>query len=183
MGDMVCLKIIRVSGLVLLASACTPIADSTYRLNENMQESSIRLQNKFAELLTYHPPSKEKKPVKPTYCYQVMQDILCYAKPRRGAGQRLVAYQGPAEEAAELASAEMPEVSVSKTKKEEVSITPPAGVEASPGSSVGRASDPGRTERSMRRFANMKPLVVEPMPVVAAEEQSTPKAEEKKTAK
>jgi hypothetical protein len=40
-------------------------------------------------------PLPKAPPVKPSYCYRVMQDIICYDNPKPGAESRLVAYQGP----------------------------------------------------------------------------------------
>lgn len=82
----------------LALSACTPVAEGSKKVSENAKANYEALKVQAKEMFTYRPPQPPRsKPLPPTYCYRVMQDITCHATPQPGAEARLVAYQGSVE--------------------------------------------------------------------------------------
>lgn len=86
---------------VITLAACTPIRDGGEQATRDTAKAIYETKERIRDLVTYRPKSKALKPVPPSYCYRVMQDILCYRDPQPGAESRLVAYQGTEEVAPE----------------------------------------------------------------------------------
>lgn len=89
--------------------------------------------------------SKIPKPVPDSYCYKVMQDIVCYRQPVQGWSHKLVGHQGP--------SAPMP---------------PIAQTQPNPGMRIIKNV---ATDNTAARVENAKPIFVKP-PVKVKEDTS-----------
>jgi hypothetical protein len=177
---------IAVCALPLLAVACTPVAESSKKAGEHVKNNAFALRDHFKDLVTFQPKPKQKKPIEPTYCYRVMQDIMCYREPMAGAEGRLVAYQGPGEEAVpqdQAGAAQRREqdyamavpvtpVAEARTVPDVALVRPldtpatPSPAYAMPGLKGGAPSEE-RTEKSLEKFADVEPEVVGPLPEVA----------------
>lgn len=80
--------------LLLLLGACTQMVDGgeggALKTEKSIRDTGEALRNLF----TYERKPTALKAIPSTYCYRVMQDIVCYRDPQPGAEARLVAYQG-----------------------------------------------------------------------------------------
>jgi hypothetical protein len=68
---------------------------SATRMANNVRDGVKRTNRRLRDWwLTPLPPEPEPLPVQASYCYRVLQDVLCYRDPMPGWEHRLVAYQG-----------------------------------------------------------------------------------------
>lgn len=85
-------------GIPLIAisiGACQPVAESGRKATLATRDGLHATGDRLASYFTL-PPYKEPMPPAPPeqrYCYQTMQDIMCYTHPKPGAENRLVAAQ------------------------------------------------------------------------------------------
>lgn len=164
-------------------SACTDLQNGGQKATKDFKESLHATAMKVQELMTYHPPAPpEIKAIPPSYCYRVMQDILCYRDPRPGAEGRLVAYQGEvgAEPAPQAFAADMPVMAV-ETVQPAAPEAPPAMMPLAVGSSAPAAApaQPEKTAKSMQHFAASKPVFIGAGPAVKASSEPLPETPEK----
>jgi hypothetical protein len=70
------------------------------RVANNVRDGVKRTAERTREWwLTPLPPKPPKHPVPPSYCYRVLQDVLCYRSPMPGWEYKLVGWQGTGAEA------------------------------------------------------------------------------------
>jgi hypothetical protein len=108
---------------VLLLAACTTadeVVDTIEAAQERTKIKTLLTQEKLKKMFTFNP----KQPVREvphSYCYQVMQDIMCYNQQIPGAEYRLVGWQGTGD-------APTPVIRpLTQTEKATLSRTPVAG--------------------------------------------------------
>jgi len=71
------------------------VSKQTSRVADNVRDSVKKTNRKVRDWwLTPLPPEPENKPVASSYCYRVLQDILCYRQAMPGWEHRLAGYQG-----------------------------------------------------------------------------------------
>ncbi len=68
----------------------------TVRVAGNVRDQTKKTAMKLREWWLTPLPDASPKPVPPSYCYQVFQDILCYRDAMPGMSHKLVGYQGDA---------------------------------------------------------------------------------------
>ena len=79
----------------LLLGACTSTVESAKTLAEDLKTNVYETSYKIKDWAMTPPASnKDPKEVANAYCYQVLQDILCYRQPMPGWENKLVGYQG-----------------------------------------------------------------------------------------
>lgn len=66
----------------------------TMRVANNVRDQVKKTAQKMREWWLEPLPQQAIPAVPPSYCYQVMQDIVCYRQPVPGKTQQLVGYQG-----------------------------------------------------------------------------------------
>jgi len=66
----------------------------TMRVANNVRDQTKKIAMKMREWWLEPLPEKVIPELRPSYCYQVMQDIICYRQPMPGMTHRLVGYQG-----------------------------------------------------------------------------------------
>lgn len=66
----------------------------TMRVANNVRDQTKKVAMKMREWWLEPLPQPVVPVVKPSYCYQVMQDITCYRQPMPGKTHQLVGYQG-----------------------------------------------------------------------------------------
>jgi hypothetical protein len=64
------------------------------RIANNVRDQVKTTSMKLREWWLTPPENEIPRPVPPSYCYRVMQDILCYRDPMPGQTHMLVGYQG-----------------------------------------------------------------------------------------
>jgi hypothetical protein len=84
------------SGLSI--AACTPATQLTQDAKDAAYESADRAKD-FGKWLITPPEKPQPNAIAASYCYNVMQDILCYRQPLPGGEFRLAGYQGTGAEA------------------------------------------------------------------------------------
>lgn len=77
----------------ILLCACGDAEEHTGRIVHGISENYHHTADKIDEWTTA-TPKKQKHEVPASYCYQALQDILCYRQPMPGWEDRLVGYQG-----------------------------------------------------------------------------------------
>lgn len=188
-------------GSVLLLTGCgqpsvTSLQEGTKEAVQGVKENVDLFTQNMKEAFTYHVPDKTPKPIPPSYCYHVLQDIMCYHRPIAGAEGRLVGYQGTVEEpeAAKQAAAAV----AAPDTPHQAEAAPVAPVDATssdkPGSpaammqaAVAATSSPqaptpltmtddekSKAEKSMEHFDSMQPVAVGAGPAVKADSGPTP---------
>lgn len=113
-------------------TACTELVQGGKQMNENIKYNAYEFKETVKELVTYHPPAKPvPKPLPPSYCYKVYQDIMCYREPIPGAERRLVGWQGDNVVEGVAVTPPEPVVAVPPSAQETQSAVPVPPVEAS----------------------------------------------------
>ncbi len=85
---------------IVLLPACTSVnevVDTVDKINKDSKLNTILTQERLKKIFTYNP----KQPIREvphSYCYLVMQDIMCYNQQIPGAEYRLVGWQGTGSE-------------------------------------------------------------------------------------
>jgi hypothetical protein len=64
------------------------------RVADNVRDSIKRTGERVRKWWITPLPEQKKQPVRASYCYHALQDILCYRQPMPGWEHRLVGYQG-----------------------------------------------------------------------------------------
>lgn len=82
------------AGASLALAGCTAIRDQSLQLQRDVAHEAQLTQAKLIDYTTLHEKNTTLKPIPPSYCYRVLQDIVCYSEPLPGAESRLVAAQG-----------------------------------------------------------------------------------------
>lgn len=76
-------------------AACVPQQQAATRLANDLKDNVYHTSAKVKEWANTPPPAdRPPLPVKSSYCYHVLQDILCYRQAMPGYESRLVGYQG-----------------------------------------------------------------------------------------
>ncbi len=122
---------------LLSLGACTSVDEAMATLEKAQADSkidTIKTQKKLKEMFTYNPKDKTPREVPHVYCYQVMQDILCYNQQIPGAEDRLVNWQGTGTPTVALRPT-TPAEKVQLSNQTRYILTPP-GARPSPGSSA-----------------------------------------------
>ena len=82
-----------ISSLALLVSACGDARQNADRVGDGLKENYDKTSERIKAWMT-PTPKKPKQEVAASYCYQSLQDILCYRQPMPGWENRLIGYQG-----------------------------------------------------------------------------------------
>jgi hypothetical protein len=80
--------------LVLSLAGCGPAQQTGTQLANDFKDNMYKTSEKVKEWAMTPPPKPAPLPVPDSYCYHVLQDILCYRQPMPGWEHRLVGYQG-----------------------------------------------------------------------------------------
>ncbi len=70
------------------------IPEGVSRVATDVRDDVHRSANKLKDWVLSSPEPKVKQAVPASYCYQSLQDVLCYRQPMPGWEARLVGYQG-----------------------------------------------------------------------------------------
>lgn len=190
----------RYLSLIILVAlpACTQVVEGAKTVAASGTVAADSTRSKVEELLTYRAPKPPAvPPVPPTYCYRVMQDIVCYKEPKKDARGRLVAFQASQMEGGTPAPllAEVPppvmevkttvgEASPGMKMPEGSSTSAPVPLMSKPPEKTAdaekvvpekeEAAQKAKTEKSIQKFANTKPLFVGEGPVVKETSATAP---------
>lgn len=107
-------------GLLAACTSVDEVRETIDKINDDSKLNTILTQERLRDIFSYNP-RRPLRPVPHSYCYQVMQDIMCYDQQIPGAEYRLVGWQG-------TGGAETPVIRpLSPTEKVTLSRTPVAG--------------------------------------------------------
>jgi len=79
---------------IALLSGCVPAVDSAKTLATDLKDNVYTTTAKVKDWAMTPPVVPQPHEITNSYCYYVLQDILCYHQPMPGLESRLVAYQG-----------------------------------------------------------------------------------------
>ncbi|MDX2074339.1 MAG: hypothetical protein SFX19_08270 [Alphaproteobacteria bacterium] len=119
----------------------------TLRVANNLRDQTKKTAMKLREWWLTPLPNPEPPPVPPSYCYQVLQDIVCYRDALPGMTHKLVGYQGDG--------------------------TPPPPTAQTKALPVSRIQKMNNAAAPDVRVANAKPVFVAP-PTQVKEDKSSP---------
>ena len=84
------------------------IRERGMRMADNVRDNLKKSGDKLREWWITSPAEKPAQPIKASYCYHVLQDIVCYRAPMPGWEHRLAGYQGTGAEPPPPAMMEAP---------------------------------------------------------------------------